>query len=757
MNNTDPKQGLTTEEARKREKNKIKDESSRSYKAIFLQNTFTFFNIVNFALAALVFMTGSYRNMLFLGVVLSNMVIGIVQEVRSKQVLDKLALIHQELACVIRDGREQKIAMEDIAKGDILVLRAGDQIPCDGTIVQGMVECSEAMLTGESDSIEKQEGATVLSGSFVIAGQARMEVHKVGDQTYISTILKEAKRDKRYPSQLRESLQKIIKFCTYSIIPLGLCLFAKQYFFNHDPWNESILSTVAALIGMIPEGLVILTSIALAVASIKLARRQVLVQELYCIETLARVDVLCCDKTGTLTQGAMKVVDVESFSNQKIEPVLAKMYASLPDDNATAKAIRAYTQNEWVHEKADSVVPFQSATKRCEATFGDTTYLCGAYSFIFDVPDPAIVAQIAAAARKGRRVLALAEQKKDMEKPRLLGLILIQDVLRPDAREILSYFQTQDVNIKIISGDDPVTVAAIAKEAGVEGAFIDMMSVSNADIPDLMERYAIFGRVDPQQKKEMVLALKNKGHTVAMTGDGVNDVMALKEADCSIAMGSGAQAARNIASLVLLEDQLEAMPAILRQGRCVINNIQRTASLFLVKTMFSFALSFLTLFFWTEYPFQPIQLTLISSLAIGFPSFVLTLEPDAKRVKGNFLRTVLSKAFPGALCVTLCVVLTAVLRRFFAMSDEQFSTICTILAGICALCVLYKTCWPFTTLRKVLWVAMCVVFGCCVVFLKPVFFLTLLPFDLLLVCLAESVLIPFILFAAYKQIERRYK
>ena len=255
----------------------------------------------------------------------------------------------------------------------------------------------------------------------------------------------------------------------------------------------------------------------------------------------------------------------------------------------------------------------------------------------------------------------------------------------------------------------------------------------------------------------MVLALKNKGHTVAMTGDGVNDVMALKEADCSIAMGSGAQAARNIASLVLLEDQFEAMPAILRQGRCVINNIQRTASLFLVKTMFSFALSFLTLFFWTEYPFQPIQLTLISSLAIGFPSFVLTLEPDAKRVKGNFLRTVLSKAFPGALCVTLCVVLTAVLRRFFAMSDEQFSTICTILAGICALCVLYKTCWPFTTLRKVLWVAMCVVFGCCVVFLKPVFFLTLLPFDLLLVCLAESVLIPFILFAAYKQIERRYK
>ena len=298
--------------------------------------------------------------------------------------------------------------------------------------------------------------------------------------------------------------------------------------------------------------------------------------------------------------------------------------------------------------------------------------------------------------------------------------MLFDLVLRPDAREILSYFQTQDVDIKIISGDDPVTVAAIAKEAGVEGAFIDMMSVSNADIPDLMERYAIFGRVDPQQKKEMVLALKNKGHTVAMTGDGVNDVMALKEADCSIAMGSGAQAARNIASLVLLEDQFEAMPAILRQGRCVINNIQRTASLFLVKTMFSFALSFLTLFFWTEYPFQPIQLTLISSLAIGFPSFVLTLEPDAKRVKGNFLRTVLSKAFPGALCVTLCVVLTAVLRRFFAMSDEQFSTICTILAGICALCVLYKTCWPFTTLRKVLWVAMCVVFGCCVVFLKPV-------------------------------------
>lgn len=749
---TDPKYGLSNEEAKQREKNIIKDQTTRSYRSIFLQNTFTFFNLVNFVLAAFVFMTGTYRNMLFLGVVISNMIIGIVQEIRAKRTLDQLTLIHQEQAQVLREGKICSIPIMEIALGDIVVLRAGDQIACDGEIVSGSVECSEAMLTGESDAIEKKAGSSVLSGSFVIAGTAHMEVTKVGNQTYIATILKEAKRDRRYPSQLRDALQKIIKFCTISIIPLGCLLFSKQYFLNHDSINEAILGTVAALIGMIPEGLVILTSIALAVSSMKLAQKKVLVQELYCIETLARVDTLCCDKTGTLTKGKMKVVGIESFTKDPVEQILSNMYTYLSDDNATAQAIRQYVPMK-ANRKPISTIPFQSATKCSKATFEKTTYICGAYSFIFEKQDPFIVKKIDEKAEEGKRVLALAKEKNG--KKELLALIMIQDVLRKDAKRILSYFQKQDVCVKIISGDDPITVAAIAKEAGIDGKFIDMSKHGQENLEKIVEEYDIFGRVDPNQKKEMILALKKNGHTVAMTGDGVNDVMALKAADCSIAMGSGAQAARNIASLVLLKNQFEAMPDILKQGRCVINNIQRTASLFLVKTMFSFALSFLTLFFLSEYPFQPIQLTLISSLAIGFPSFVLTLEPDEKRVVGNFLSIVLSKAFPGALCVTLCVVATSFVRQWLPMNDEQFSTICTILAGICALCVLYKTCIPFTPIRKVLWLAMCVLFAICVIFLKPVFFLTDLSWKYLLVMVIESILIPFLLFWLYKRKEKR--
>lgn len=749
---TDPKYGLSNEEAKQREKNIIKDQTTRSYRSIFLQNTFTFFNLVNFVLAAFVFMTGTYRNMLFMGVVISNMVIGIVQEIRAKRTLDQLTLIHQEQAHVLREGKICTIPITEIALGDIVILKAGDQIACDGTIVSGSVECSEAMLTGESDAIEKKTGNSVLSGSFVIAGTAHMEVTKVGNQTYISGILKEAKRDQRYPSQLRDALQKIIKFCTISIIPLGCLLFSKQYFLNHDSINEAILGTVAALIGMIPEGLVILTSIALAVSSMKLARKKVLVQELYCIETLARVDTLCCDKTGTLTKGKMKVVGIEAFTKENVEQILSNMYTYLSDDNATAQAIRQYVPMK-ADQRPISTIPFQSATKCSKAVFEKATYICGAYSFIFEEQDPIIVKKIDEKAKEGKRVLALA--KEENGKKELLALIMIQDVLRKDAKRILSYFQKQDVCVKIISGDDPITVAAIAKEAGIDGKFIDMSGNDPKDLEKIVEEYDIFGRVDPDQKKEMVLALKKNGHTVAMTGDGVNDVMALKVADCSIAMGSGAQAARNIASLVLLKNQFDAMPDILKQGRCVINNIQRTASLFLVKTMFSFALSFLVLFFLSTYPFQPIQLTLISSLAIGFPSFVLTLEPDEKRVTGNFLRTVLFKAFPGALCVTLCVVATSIVRHWILMNDEQFSTICTILTGICALCVLYKTCIPFTPIRKALWLVMCVLFAVCVIFLKPVFFLTNLSWKFLLVMAIESIVIPFLLFWVYGRIEQR--
>lgn len=754
MKPTNIQTGLTNEEAAKRKKNINADPMSRTYRSIIFRNTFTFFNLVNFILAALVFYTKSYRNMLFMGVVLSNMFISIVQEIRAKSILDKLALLNQDHLLVLRNGKEVDLPISDIVQGDILILKAGDQIPCDGKIVEGQLECSEAILTGESDSIEKECGSSLLSGSYVLAGQAKMEVEKVGEEVYIHSILKEAKQEKQYPSQLKEAIQTIIKTSTILIIPIGLLLLIKQYYFIHLTRNETILSTVAALVGMIPEGLVILTSIALALASIKLAKKAVLVQELYCIETLARVNVLCLDKTGTITEGKMKVVQIQADQPKKVEQILANMYAALPDSNSTAQAIRAYI-HQAPNEKAISYQPFKSETKQAKVVFSSGTYLCGAYSFIFEKPDPQVLEQIQRASQAGQRVLALAQEKGSQRS--LLGLIEIQDVLRPNIRSVFAYFQKQDVEVKIISGDDPMTVQAIAKEAGIEGKAIDLSQIDNKEIPRIVKEYQIFGRVRPEQKKAMIIALKNLKYTVAMSGDGVNDVMALKEADCSIAMGSGSQAARHVASLVLLNDQFESMPSILEQGRCVINNIQRSASLFLVKTIFSSILAILTIFVLSEYPFQPIQLTLISSLAIGIPSFVLTLEPDKKRVKGHFLFTVFSKAIPGGLCIAFCVLTTYLLSSLLKISHEEFSTICTILAGLCSLMVLYKTCLPLSKLRLLLIGTMSFLFLGCILLIPSLFFFVSLTKKAWIILSIGVVSIPAALWLLYTLMEKIQK
>lgn len=751
MKPTNIQTGLTSEEAAQRKKNINVDPMRRTYRSIIFHNTFTFFNFVNFILAALVFYTGSYRNMLFMGVVLSNMFISIIQEIRAKRILDQLALLNQDHLFVLRNGKEVDLPISDIVQGDILILKAGDQIPCDGKIVEGQLECSEAILTGESDSIDKKRGSALLSGSYVIAGQAKMEVEKVGEEVYIHSILKEAKREKQYPSQLKEAIQTIIKTSTLLIIPIGLLLFVKQYYFIHLTLNETILSTVAALVGMIPEGLVILTSIALTLASIKLAKKAVLVQELYCIETLARVNVLCLDKTGTITEGKMKVVQIQADQPEKVEQILANMYAALPDQNATAQAIRAYIQKK-PNEKALSYQSFQSETKQAHVVFPSGTYICGAYSFVFEQLDPSVLKQIERAAKVGRRVLVLAQEKEG--KKSLLALIEIQDVLRPNIRSVFAYFQKQDVQVKIISGDDPLTVQAIAKEAGIEGKAIDLSSIDARQIPQVVEEYQIFGRVRPEQKQAMILALKNLNYTVAMSGDGVNDVMALKEADCSIAMGSGSQAARHVASLVLLHDQFESLPSILEQGRCVINNIQRSASLFLVKTIFSSILSILTIFILSEYPFQPIQLTLVSSLAIGIPSFVLTLEPDKKRVQGHFLFTVFSKALPGGLCIALCVLNTYWLSLAFPIRSEEFSTICTILAGLCSLMVLYKTCLPLNRLRLVLLGTMSLLFFGYLLFVPSLFFFVSLSKTAWLILAAGLVVLPIALWLFYSLMKK---
>ena len=733
--------GLCYEEVQKLPKNNFRNTKTKTYSKIVKEHIFTWFNGINFALALLVLYTGSYKNMLFLGVVLSNIVIGMVQEIRSKKILDKISIIHQPLASVLREGHESKIPMEDIVLHDIVILRSGDQISVDGICVEGSIECDESALSGESLAIEKNIQDSILSGSFVVSGQAKMQVTHVGEQTYVHSILKEAKRTKRYPSQLRDAIQSIIKISSMILLPIGTLLFLKTYFVSHQSLSDTILSIVAAVIGMIPEGLVILTSIALTVGSIKLAKKHVLVQELYCIETLARVDTLCCDKTGTITQGKMKVVRMDCYqgSAKQNRELLAAMYQALSDNNSTATAIRLFAGVAPKKTILDKT-PFSSAHKYSSVTFEEGTYYAGAYSFICKQADPAIEKQIETYASQGMRVIAFMKEKEE-----LLALLCIQDVLRPDIRSIFNYFKKQDVHVKIISGDDAITVAAIAKKAGIEGKYLDMSKANLDHIEELVETYSIFGRVKPEQKKQMVEALKANGHTVAMTGDGVNDVMALKEADCSIAMGSGAQAAQNIASLILLKDQFNTLPSILKEGRCVINNIQRTASLFLVKTMFSVGLSFLTLFWLRQYPFEPIQLTLISSLATGIPSFILTLEPDERRVVGNFIKNVFSKALPGALCVVISVWVTSLFIPIFSMNHEEFSTICTILAGVNALWVLVRVCLPFTRLRKIMVLCMAGFFLFSILFLGKWFSLVRLSILLTIYTVLAVLAIPHIL------------
>lgn len=713
-------------------KNTVEAIISKSYREIIQQHVFTLFNGINVILAIFVFFTGSYRNMLFMITVILNMLIGLFQEIRSKHMLDKLSLLNQAKIHVLKDNQEVEVYIQDVEEKDILVLHAGDEICCDGHILSGNIECNESMLTGESDAIYKKENDTLLSGSFVVSGKCYMMADKVGQDTYSYSILKHAKRFKRYPSQLRDSIDTIIKWCTYILIPLGCALFIKQLIKTN--YTTATLNTVAAVVGMIPEGLVFLTSVALAISSFKLAKQDVLVQELYCIETLARTDTLCLDKTGTLTQGKLSVCHVEAL--EKVDGIIGDMMQALPDDNATAVALRTYF-NKQNHNKVISFVPFSSQRKYSSVTFEDGEYKLGAYSYIAKNKSIRVEKQIEEYTKQAMRVVVL--MKNDF----VLAYICLRDELRPDAKDTLNFFKKQGVDIKLISGDDPKTVQALAKKAGFESESIDMSCVQ--DVESVVDSYSIFGRVTPEQKKELVLALKKRNKTVAMTGDGVNDVMALKEADCSIAMGSGSQACKSVASLVLLENQMNALPVILYQGRCVINNIQRTASLFLVKTLFSIGLSLLTLVCLKNYPFKPIQLTLISALATGIPSFILTLEPNGSIVKGDFLKNVFSKAIPGAVCVILSVIGVSIVGHFVPVSSSQYSTMCTILAGVNALVVLIRVCVPMTILRKILVIVMCSIFLCAMVLFKHFFYIVNLTWYQVVYVVINICLIPYIL------------
>lgn len=761
---TDLDQGLCRDEVDVRIKegqyNVQPQRTTKSYRAIIYGNLFTLFNLINVVLALLVFFTGNYRNMLFMGVVASNLCIGIFQEIRSKRVLDRLSLLSQGRVKVIRNAAMSEITVDQIVMDDLLILENGNQIPCDAVVRQGKIECNESLVSGESDIIPKTEGNFLYSGSFVVSGKAVAQVCAVGNDTYVQTILGHAKQVRRHPSQLRDAINFIIKCASIVLIPLGVMLFAKQLFLSHATLNDAITATVAGVVGMIPEGLVLLTSVALAVGVITLARRQTLVQELYCIETLARVDLLCFDKTGTLTEGTMRVEEIISFQNSDVKDILAHYYHDLEDNNATAQALRALCPPAagW---NCTKTLPFSSSRKASAVAYdGRGTYLIGAYEFLFSQIDKEVKAKIDYYADQGKRVVVLAHSNdpicSDLKQMNLtlLALLVLSDPIRPQAADILDYFYQQGVDVKIISGDDVKTVHEIARQCRVRNAdaYVDASKLNDAQLEEALETNTVFGRVSPMQKKNMIRALKAKGHVTAMSGDGVNDVMALKEADCSIAMAQGSEAAKNISNLVLLDSDFAHLPQIVDEGRRVINNIQRTASLFLVKTTFSVLLSLLTLFFIPIYPFEPIQLTLISTVSIGMPSFFLALEANHERIKGNFLFNVFKNAIPGALCVVLSVLYVYGLTAAEPMSREVISTMCVLLAGFSSLAVLFHVCCPFDRNRLIIFIAMCALFLICinVEFLRSWFMLKHLSMQQLLYVVVGMILIPLIQKVLYR-------
>lgn len=710
---SDYKNGLSNEQVKKRIQeglvNEIDNEHTKTYKQIFKDNIFTLFNLINAILATLIILTGNYKNLMFLGVVFSNIFIGTFQEIRAKRTLDKISLIVSAKVCAIRDGKEEMIALNDVVLDDIVKLKMGSQIVADAILIEGELEVDESLLTGESDVVIKHIGDFLYSGSFVVGSLGYAKVENVGNDNYATQMVKDAKKFQRYPSELRDTLNKIIKYIGIAIIPLGLLLFAKQHFWLDQDLNTSILSTSAALIGMIPEGLVILTSIALAVGTIHLAKRKTLVQELFCLETLARVDVLCLDKTGTITEGRMLVDGYHAIESANELEIIGNLIHSLSDDNATINALKDK------YEECDSfelvkTISFNSKKKYSGAIFKNHSYFMGAYEFLVKDVKEEHLKCIEKFASQGYRVITLIEsdekeESKIIANNRVLGFLLLLDKIRESAHETLAYFREQDVDIKVISGDHPLTVSQVAKRAGLSGHehYIDATTLkSEEDIENAVKNYSVFGRVSPQQKKQMIITLKKQGHTVGMTGDGVNDVLAFKEANVSVAMASGSDIAKSSANLVLLDSDFKSLPYVLFEGRRVINNIQRVATLFLTKTIFSFILVLLTLLVSFKYPFIPIHLTFVSSLTIGIPAFFLALEPNRNRVEKNFLENVMKISFPSAVSVIICIAYIYASANSSDLNTYEISQLALIIISMNGLIVLTKVAAPYTKLRMVI-------------------------------------------------------
>jgi cation-transporting ATPase E len=744
--------GLTKQEVEERIKNGQVNYNdtpkTKSISQIIKDNCFTYFNYLNLALGLMVFiaslLNGSalngLKNCLFMGVIITNTVISIVEEIISKRIIDKLSVVSESKVKVLRDSKLEELSLEEIVLDDVIKLSLGHQIVSDSIIIDGEVEVNESLITGESDSIKKVKGDKLLSGSFIVSGNAYAKVIHVGKDNYVSKITNEAKYKKIVSSAVMDSFVKMLKIISILIIPIGIIMFIHQYAIT-DNINESIFTTVASLIGMIPEGLVLLTSSVMAVGVIKLYKVNVLVQELYAIEILARVDSICLDKTGTLTEGKMKysgIIETDKYNKKEIEKYLKEYVLASHDTNQTMMALKDYFKGKEI--KCNNKIDFSSVRKYSCIEFDDYTLYMGAPNIIFNKVDEKIndyiedYRIIGLGIKKGK----LDEKLKNIEE---IGYILIEDVIRPSAKDTLNYFKENNVLVKIISGDNIKTVMSIAKKVGLNDIKgIDIGDLSNEELEDVIDKYDIFGRAKPEQKKIIVKHLKANGHTVAMTGDGVNDVLSLKESDCAISVKSGTDAARNVSQLILLNDDFNSLPKVVKEGRQIVNNIERSASLLLVKTLYTMMLILFSIFTLQKYFFIPIQLTFITSFTIGIPSFILALEPNNKLIKGNFLFKIVSRSLPVALTVLFNVFLVWLIANNHHYSYELRSTISVLLTTITGLYYLFKICYPFNLYRGSLFGVMTSGFILCVIFFHS--FFNILPVDkpmLLLIVLLSAI------------------
>ena len=717
------------------------DPPGKTVGKIIKSNTLTYFNILFFALAAVVLLFGTWQNATFLGVVFANIAIGIFQELRSKRTLDKLTLITSPKGKVLRDGEIREINTSELVRDDLVIFSAGSQIYADAEVVYGECSANEALITGEADEIKKGIGTQLLSGSFVVSGECRARLTHVGSDSYASRLTIEAKQaNPPQKSEMMRSLSKLVAVIGIAIIPLGILMAVKEIIWLERSVSDGVVATVASLIGMIPEGLYLLTSMALATSVVRLAQQKTLVHDMGCIETLARVDVLCVDKTGTVTENKMTVDQIvplcpDRFVEEDIRLIMADYVAAMSADNDTMAALRVYFDGEAT-QQAVCAVPFSSAKKFGGVSFhDDETYLLGAPDVLLGARYSEFSDTIDAYSAKGCRVLLLALYDGSPEDEKLQGelmpvsLVLLTNKIRAEAPDTFRYFSEQGVTVKVISGDNALAVSEVAKRAGIEGAerFIDARTLTTDEqIAEAVEQYNVFGRVTPDQKRKLVQALKTGGHTVAMTGDGVNDVLALKEANCSIAMASGSDAASQVSHIVLLDSNFAAMPSVVAEGRRVINNIERSATLFLVKNLFSFALALISLIFTLPYPVTSAQMSLVSAITIGIPGFILAMEPSANRIKGRFLPNVIYKAAPGGATDLFLVLGVILFCTVFGVSEDMMGTICTIMLSIVGLLIVHRLCTPYNLLRRVMIVVLTVAFVLCALLLKDLFTLSAL-------------------------------